>query len=108
MQATLPPGKRVGVITATAKSLTPRHLEAAGVPLDTPIVGTETGREFYRTATLGEKEHLDVTLAEHDILTAGRTLTAQHDNIGAIGWNAPTCRTTSAHFHQAGRKSLAL
>jgi hypothetical protein len=30
VQATLPPGKRVGVITVSGGSLTPRHLQAAG------------------------------------------------------------------------------
>jgi len=84
VQATLPPGKRVGVITVSARSLTPRHLEAAGVPLDTPVVGTEDGREFFRVLILGEKDDLDVTLAEQDILEAGRTLLARHDGIGAI------------------------
>jgi len=84
VRATLPPGKRVGVITVAAKSLTPRHLEAAGVPLDTPVAGTEGGREFYRVLILGEKHDLDVALAEQDILDAGRRLLAQHDEIGAI------------------------
>jgi Asp/Glu/hydantoin racemase len=84
VQATLPPGKRVGVITVSAKSLTPRHLQAAGVPLDTPVVGTEAGREFFRVLILGEKDDLDVALAEQDILDAGRTLMARHDDIGAI------------------------
>jgi Asp/Glu/hydantoin racemase len=84
VQATLPPGKRVGIITVSAKSLTPRHLEGAGVPLDTPIVGTEGGREFFRVLILGEKQDMDVALAAQDILDAGRTLLAQHDNVGAI------------------------
>jgi Asp/Glu/hydantoin racemase len=84
VQATLPPGKRVGVITVSAKSLTPRHLQAAGVPVDTPVVGTESGREFFRVLILGEKDDLDVALAEQDILDAGRTLMARHDDIGAI------------------------
>jgi hypothetical protein len=84
VQATLPPGKRVGVITVSAKSLTPRHLEAAGVPANTPIIGTETGREFYRVLILGEKDDLDVGLAAQDILDAGRTLVAKHNDIGAI------------------------
>ena len=84
VQATLPPGKRVGVITVAAKSLTPRHLEAAGVALDTPVVGTEGGREFYRVLILGEKDDLDISLAEQDLLDAGRTLLARHNDIGAI------------------------
>ncbi len=84
VQATLPPGRRVGVITVAAKSLTPRHLEAAGVALDTPVVGTEGGREFYRVLILGEKDDLDISLAEQDILDAGRTLLARHNDIGAL------------------------
>src|SRR5215475_634362 len=48
VQATLPPGKKVGIITISAASLTPAHLTAAGVPLDTPVVGTDGGREFSR------------------------------------------------------------
>jgi Asp/Glu/hydantoin racemase len=84
VQATLPPGKRVGVITVSAQSLTPRHLEAAGVPLDTPLVGTEKGREFFRTLILGEKEDMDVAAAEQDILDAGRALVAAHPEVGAV------------------------
>ena len=37
----------------SAGSLTPRHLEAADVPLDTPFVGTEHGREFFRVLMPG-------------------------------------------------------
>src|SRR3989440_4769679 len=48
VQATLPPGKRVGVVTVSGSTLTPSHLEAAGVPLDTPVAGTENGRELFR------------------------------------------------------------
>lgn len=84
VQATLPPGKRVGIITVSAQSLTPRHLEAAGVPPDTPFIGTEDGREFFRVLILGEKRDMDIGLAAADILDAGRTLIARHPDIGAI------------------------
>jgi Asp/Glu/hydantoin racemase len=84
VQATLPPGKRVGVITVSAASLTERHLAAAGVPLDTPIAGTETGEEFYRVLILAERQDMDVALAARDILDAGRRLVAAHPEIGAI------------------------
>jgi Asp/Glu/hydantoin racemase len=84
VQATLPPGKRVGVITVSGSSLTPKHMEAAGVPLDTPFVGTERGREFFRTLILGEKEDMDVDRAEQDILEAGRALMQSHPDIGAV------------------------
>src|SRR5438045_6914104 len=42
----LPPGKRVGVITISAASLTEEHLTAAGAAPKTAVVGTDNGREF--------------------------------------------------------------
>jgi Asp/Glu/hydantoin racemase len=84
VQAMLPPGKRVGIVTVSAGSLTPRHLEAAGVPLDTPVVGTEDGQEFFRVLILAEKEDMDVGLARADVVGAARTLVARHPDVGAI------------------------
>lgn len=84
VQATLPPGQRVGVITVSAASLTPRHLQAAGAPADTPFVGTENGQEFFRVLIRGEKHDMDVSLAEQDILEAGQRLVERHKEIGAI------------------------
>ena len=101
VQGTLPPGKRVGVITVSATSLTPRHLKAAGVSPDTPIVGTETGREFFRVLILGEKDDLDVDLAAQDILDAGRTLVAKHDDIGAIVLECTNMPPYAAALHEA-------
>jgi Asp/Glu/hydantoin racemase len=84
VQATLPPGRRVGIITVSGKTLTPKHMEAAGVPLDTPFIGTEGGREFFRVLILGEKDDMEVALAEQDVLDAGRALLRTHPEIGAI------------------------
>jgi hypothetical protein len=84
VQATLPPNKRVGVLTVSASSLTPQHLSVAGVPAGTPIVGTEGGVEFFRVLIRGEKQDLDVALAARDILDAGRSLMRQHPDVGAI------------------------
>jgi hypothetical protein len=84
VQATLPPGKRVGIVTVSAGSLTPRHLAAAGVPADTPIVGTEGGREFFRVLIRADKVDMDVGLAEQDILDAAGRLMRDHADIGAI------------------------
>jgi hypothetical protein len=84
VQATLPPGKRVGLITVSAGSLTPAHLDAAGVPRDIPVVGTEGGREFFRVLIRAEKTDMDVDLAAQDILDAGRALLSRHPDIGAI------------------------
>ena len=84
VQATLPPGKRVGIVTVSAATLTPAHLEAAGVPLDTPVTGTENGREFFRVLIKAEKDDMDVALARQDVVQAALDLVAGHPDIGAI------------------------
>ncbi|MGG5822165.1 aspartate/glutamate racemase family protein [Falsiroseomonas sp. HW251] len=84
VQAMLPPGQRVGVVTVSKSSLTPAHLDAIGVPRDIPVEGTEDGREFFRVLIRAEAQDMDVALAEQDILDAGRRLVARHPDIGAI------------------------
>ena len=83
IQSVLPPGKRVGVLTISAKSLTREHLEAVGVAADTPVVGTDGGREFSR-AIIGNEATLDVAAAEQDIIDAGEALVARHPEVGAV------------------------
>lgn len=83
VQRLLPPGKRAGIITISAETLTAEHLEKAGVDPTTPVVGTENGTEFTRVV-IGDELALDVAAAEQDILDAGDTLLKQHDDIGAI------------------------
>lgn len=84
VQATLPPGQRVGIVTVSGSTLTPAHLAAIGAPADTPVVGTENGREFFRVLIKAEKQDMDVELARADILAAGRELVARHPEVGAI------------------------
>src|SRR5690349_24815511 len=48
IERVLPPGKRAGVLTVSAASLTEEHLRAAGADPMTPIVGTDDGNEFTR------------------------------------------------------------
>ena len=84
VQATLPPGKRVGIVTVSSMSLTAAHLDAVGIPRDTPIAGTENGREFFRVLVKAEKEDLDIRLAEQDVVEAAVSLLKAHPNVGAI------------------------
>jgi hypothetical protein len=84
VQATLPTGKRVGVLTVSGSSLTPAHMDGAGIPRDTPFIGTEGGREFFRVLIQANAMDMDVAAAEQDILDAGRALVARHPEIGAI------------------------
>jgi Asp/Glu/hydantoin racemase len=104
VQAMLPPGKRVGIITTSAKSLTLRHLAAAGVAADTPFAGTEDGAEFFRVLILGEKQNMDIALAAQDILNAGRTLMQRYPDVGAI---VLECTNMPPYAH-ALRKALGV
>lgn len=83
VNALLPPGKRAGILTISASTLTPAHLAAAGVPADTPIGTTEAGREFTR-AILGNEMELDVAAAEADNIEAARAMVDAHPDLGAI------------------------
>jgi len=84
VQATLPPGKRVGLVTVSGSTLSPAHLEGAGVPLDTPLVGTENGKEFFRVLIKAETDDMDIAQAERDVVEAGKELVARHPDVGAI------------------------
>ena len=85
VQATLPPGKRVGLVTVSGSTLTPAHLEGAGVPLDTPLVGTEHGKRILPRADQGrEGRHGCRACAEQDVVEAGKELVARHPDVGAI------------------------
>lgn len=84
VQATLPAGRRVGVVTISASTLTPAHLEAAGAPPDTPVAGTENGREFFRVLVKAENDDMDIAAAERDVVDAGKELVARHPEVGAI------------------------
>ena len=97
VQRTLPPGKRVGVLSVHGDRITPEHWQACGAPLDTPVEGTEHGREFTRVLLQDEIE-MDYAKAEQDILEAGERLLKKHPEVGAI-----VCET-----HNMGPYSRAL
>ena len=83
-QATLPPGRRVGVVTISAASLTPAHLLAAGAAADTPIAGCDTDGELYRVLIRGERDDLNTEAAEADVLDAAHALLRAHPDVSAI------------------------
>lgn len=83
VQAMLPAGKRVGILTISKETLTPAHLAAANVPADTPIVGTDGGRAFSRDI-LDDAPRIDFAACRLDMLDAARELVTEHADIGAI------------------------
>jgi Asp/Glu/hydantoin racemase len=83
IQALLPPGQRVGILTISKPSLTPEHLSRAGVAPDTPVWGTEGGTEFTRRILADESE-MDIEAARADLVSAARAFRAAHPDLGAI------------------------
>ncbi len=83
VQAGLPPGRRVGVVTVDARALGASHLAAAGAPADTPVEGLEPGCVFQR-CLLGDGADLDVESACAATVAASKRLVARCPAVGAI------------------------
>lgn len=81
--ALLPPGKKVGILTISAETMTDAHLKGAGVPLDTPIFGVAPDCAF-QTAILGNALELDVEAARADLVNAANRFVKTHPDLGAI------------------------
>jgi Asp/Glu/hydantoin racemase len=81
----LPPGRRVGVLTVNAATLTREHLEGAGIGSDAPLVvaGMEGEKEFTRVM-LGDELELDVELAREEHIRVARRLVNDHPDVGAL------------------------
>ncbi|HYS48794.1 MAG TPA: aspartate/glutamate racemase family protein [Xanthobacteraceae bacterium] len=103
IERVLPAGRTVGILTISAKTLTPEHLAAAGARAETPVAGTDEGREFTR-AILGNETRLDVAAAERDILDAGEALIKRHPDVGAVLLEC----TNMAPYARALREHLGL
>lgn len=76
-------GRRVGVLTASAKNLTSAHLAAVGAPRDTPVQGMPEGGSFAATF-LANGTTLDREAVEQEAIAAGRSLLARHPTVDTI------------------------
>ena len=83
VQRTPPDGERVGILTISSRTLTARYLEAAGVPADTPVVGTGDGSEFTEKIVT-DADRMDFAQARQDNIAAASRLVSEHPGIGAI------------------------
>lgn len=81
----LAPGRRVGILTVNAATLSPEHLAAAGITPDMPIAiaGLEGEKEFTRVL-LGDELELDVDAARAEHVAVARRLVAEHPDVGAL------------------------
>ena len=81
----LPAGRRVGIMTVNASTLTPEHMTGAGIGPEIPlaVIGMETEKEFTRVL-LDDEPELDVDLAREEHVRVTRRLMSQHPDLGAI------------------------
>jgi len=75
--------RRVGVLTASARNLTPAHFAAVGAPTDTPVAGLPEGSSFASTF-IGNATTLDRDLVEREVVAVARDLVARHPAIDTI------------------------
>ena len=96
-------GKRVGVLTASARNLTPAHFAAVGAPGDTPVVGLPEDSSFARTF-IGNATTLDRDQVEREVVAAARDLVARHPGIDTVVFEC----TNLPPYKQAVRKAIGL
>ena len=94
LQATMPPGRRVGVLTFSAAALTARHRAAAGMPPDAPVEGFAEDGLF--RAVYGDRGGAsDPAALEREAVAAALRL-QRRGGIGAI-----LCECTNLPPHAA-------
>ncbi len=76
-------GRQVGVLTASARNLTPAHFAAVGAPVDTPFAGLPEDSNFARTF-IGNAATLDREAVEREVVAAAMGLVASHPSIDAL------------------------
>ena len=79
----LPAGKRLGVLTFSARDLTPAHFAAAGAPTDLAVEGVVQDGVFQR-AIYEQPCDDSVAAREAEVVAAARRLLARDPAIGAI------------------------
>ena len=83
IEAALPAGRRVGIVTADADSLGADHLRAVGARADTPREGLAIDSRF-RASVLEDRPDLDVGEAEEATVAAAQRLIGRHPEVAAI------------------------
>jgi hypothetical protein len=83
IRMSLPSDQTLGILTISSETLTTAHLDAAGIPHDTPVGGTGAGSHF-TTRVLGDADEIDFDQARADNVNAALRLVHDNPNIGAI------------------------
>jgi hypothetical protein len=79
----VPGGRRVGVVTYSARDLSPATLDAAGADPATPVEGVDPSGVFARTIRHGASR-LDQAAMAADVVAAAQRLCRAHGDLGAV------------------------
>ena len=96
----LPKGKRPGILTFSAESLTRPFLEKAGVDPATPVIGMPASSEFQRSIRAGDTSVSFETL-QREVLAVAESMLAADDSIGAI---VCECTNLTPYSHAMNRR----
>lgn len=101
IRALLGPRRPIGILTVSARGLTPAHFAAAGIPPDEVVVhGLEGTRAFY-PAIIGDQPALDLAAARAEVIAAARLLVETTPTLGAFLFECTNLAPYSAAVEQA-------
>jgi hypothetical protein len=84
IQATLPAGKKVGVLTFSEDALDARHFSGAGIEHRVPVQGLPVDGQFQRAVLYNEVANDSFAARQEEVLWAAGQLLQRHADIGAI------------------------
>jgi phosphohistidine swiveling domain-containing protein len=95
----LPKGKRPGILTFSAESLTMHHLAAVGIDPDTPVVGLPAASELQRSIREGD-DTVPFDVLKSEVLDAAERMLKDDPSIGAI---VCECTNITPYSHEINR-----
>lgn len=96
----LPKGKRPGILTFSAESLTMHHLAAVGIDPDTPVVGLAVASEFQRSIREGD-DTVPFEVLKAEVLDTAERMLKDDPSIGAI---VCECTNITPYSHEINRR----
>src|SRR5262245_40329073 len=95
----LPGRKRPAILTLSAESLTPFHLQAVGADPSTPIFGMPPDSEFQRTIREGDAS-VPLAVLQREVLAAASCMLAADNSVGAL---VLECTNLAPYSYEIGR-----
>jgi len=96
----LPKGKRVGILTFAAESLTVHHLASVSIDPDTPVIGMPPTSEFQRSIREGDSA-VPFEILKDEVLDVAERMVEADPSIGAI---VCECTNITPYSHEINRR----